>query len=271
MINMNEEGQNTGDIENPTPDIESASPAQAAPTNRKWKVLLYTSVLIAVIAISVSLGVILSRNNNDSSVSSSPALSEGENSNDAAVVAIDDPTEDEQVSTTANPTDAVSIDATDSGSSSPSNTAASYGDSPTSSTTTQFIESNGPIEAKVRMIDPTAVQSYDSCDSLKDDIVNALKFFANSIIVNEVSNDWWAKCDPEDPSWNPWGNGHFGQPIAVAYDGIAVSESAMADGASATSSVGSTGRGEDSYGTNNQVDGVDEADVVKSGEQIILR
>lgn len=266
MMNMNEEGQNTVDIENPTLDIESAPPA-AAPTNRKWKVLLYTSVLIAVVAISVSLGVILSRNNNDSSASSSPALSEGENSNDVDVVAIDDPTEDEQVSTTANPTAALSIDATGSGNTSSSTAAAGYGDSPASSTTTQFIESNGPIEAKVRMIDPTAVQSYDSCDSLKDDIVNALKFFANSIIVNEVSNDWWAKCDPEDPSWNPWG----GQPIAVAYDSTAVSESVMADGASATSSVGSTGRGEDSYGTNNQVDGVDEADVVKSGEQIILR
>jgi DNA excision repair protein ERCC-4 len=270
MMTMNEEGQNTGDIENPTPDIESASPAQtAAPTNRKWKVLLYTTVLIAVIAISVSLGVILSRNNNDSSVTSNPALSEGENSNDVAVINVDDPTEDEQVSTIANPTEVVSIDATSSSGTSSSAAATSSSGSPTStvpssSTTTQFIESNGPIEAKVRMIDPTAVQSYDSCDSLKDDIVNALKYFANSIIVNEVSNDWWAKCNPEDPNWNPWGGGHFGPPIA-AYDGMAVSESAMYDDSvSYSSSVESASRGEDSYGTNNQVDGVDEADVVKS-------
>jgi DNA excision repair protein ERCC-4 len=115
------------------------------------------------------------------------------------------------------------------------------------------------------MIDPSAVNSYNSCDSLKDDIIEALKHFANSIITSEVTNDWWAKCDPNDPNWNPWGGNYYPQfPIAYESDGVAMEMAAPEMGSAA--SAPTAAKSEDSYQTNNQVEGVDEADVIKSGE-----
>jgi DNA excision repair protein ERCC-4 len=71
----------------------------------------------------------------------------------------------------------------------------------------------------------------------------------------------WAKCDPEDPNWNPWGGNYWPQyPIAYG-ESAAAADMAMPEMA-ATATVGSAK--EDSYGTNNQVEGVDEADIVKS-------
>ena len=116
------------------------------------------------------------------------------------------------------------------------------------------------------MIDPSAVDSYDSCDALKGDIIEALKLFANNIIVSEKSNDWWSQCSFDDPNWNPWDQNYF--PPVASYD--YAEEGAVSDVAMAAPSMGSAMDGasskpvEDSFGTNNQVQYVDEADIVKS-------
>lgn len=55
----------------------------------------------------------------------------------------------------------------------------------------QFLESKGPILTKpVRVIDPTVANGYESCDDLREDMLNALKFYANSVILREMNNDW---------------------------------------------------------------------------------
>jgi hypothetical protein len=118
------------------------------------------------------------------------------------------------------------------------------------------------------MINPGVANGYDSCDALKDDITNALKHYANMVIVSEKSNNLYAKCDPSDPNWNPWGlddgviyegNEEMTSSAPIPEDASISFDSAPAGGAESSSKVQ-----EDSFGTNNQVEGVDEADIVKS-------
>jgi len=37
--------------------------------------------------------------------------------------------------------------------------------------------------------DPSVADGYESCDDLRDDILNAVKWLANSIIVQESASD----------------------------------------------------------------------------------
>ncbi|KAL7522694.1 hypothetical protein ACHAWX_007636, partial [Stephanocyclus meneghinianus] len=213
---------------------------------------LISTILVVVVVVSVTLAVMLPRQNDAPTISSSAQSETVVSSNDVPSVSSNDPG---PVGTTS----------TDSSSSSSSSDSSSFATSaPPQSSATQYLTSNGPLEAKVRMIDPTAVDSYDSCDALKEDIINALKHFANTIIVGEKANDWWSKCDPNDPNWNPWGDNYF--PPTATYESSA--EAASTSEVMASPSLASDGSAskvqEDSYGTNNQVEGVDEADVVKS-------
>lgn len=57
--------------------------------------------------------------------------------------------------------------------------------------TRQYLNSNGPIESKLRIIDPSVTDGYESCDDLRDDILNAVKWLANSIIVQESAYGTW--------------------------------------------------------------------------------
>ena len=57
--------------------------------------------------------------------------------------------------------------------------------------TRQYLNSNGPIESKLRIIDPSVADGYESCDDLRDDILNAVKWLANSIIVQESAYSTW--------------------------------------------------------------------------------
>lgn len=129
---------------------------------------------------------------------------------------------------------------------------------------TQYLESKGPIlSAKVRMINPAVAQGYSSCDDLKDDILNALKHFANSIIVSESQySDWYENCDPNATNnYYPY----IGQDDVMYTIEASTPESApLAEGSGASGSQAAEKVQEDSYETNNQVDGVDEADIVKS-------
>jgi hypothetical protein len=51
---------------------------------------------------------------------------------------------------------------------------------------TRYLDNIGPIESKVRIIDPSVVNGYSSCDDLKDDILNALNHYVSSIIASEI-------------------------------------------------------------------------------------
>ncbi|EJK63174.1 hypothetical protein THAOC_16186 [Thalassiosira oceanica] len=143
----------------------------------------------------------------------------------------------------------------------------------------KFLRSSGPLESRVRIASPDIANGYSSCDDLKDDIVEALKFYANSIIMSEQSNDWYEKCDPKNSNYW-WG----GEPeYALAAESTSALDSAAAPPAlesisapqaevsgkvdspeSTESSYGNQLSGQPRAGTNNQVDGVDEADIVKS-------
>ena len=52
----------------------------------------------------------------------------------------------------------------------------------------EYLESVGPIPSRVRMANPTVANGYNSCMDMKDDILNALKYHFNSIIVSESEN-----------------------------------------------------------------------------------
>ena len=54
----------------------------------------------------------------------------------------------------------------------------------------EYLESVGPIPSRVRMANPTVANGYNSCMDMKDDILNALNYHFNSIIVNESENSW---------------------------------------------------------------------------------
>ena len=55
----------------------------------------------------------------------------------------------------------------------------------------QYLTNTGPIESQMRIIDPSVADGYDSCDDLRKDILNAVKWLANSIIVQgSVYNEW---------------------------------------------------------------------------------
>ena len=55
----------------------------------------------------------------------------------------------------------------------------------------QYISSVGPIDSRLRIIDPSVADGYESCTDLREDILNAVKYLANSIIVSEsVPNEW---------------------------------------------------------------------------------
>jgi DNA excision repair protein ERCC-4 len=131
---------------------------------------------------------------------------------------------------------------------------------PQETSTTQFLASNGPISSSVRMIDASIANGYDSCDDLRDDILNALKHYANSIIESEKNSYWYEDCDPNDP-YRPWGWGYGGTAEDTA--SMEAPEAAPAPEADASASTAAKVE-EDSFGTNNQIEGVDEADIVKS-------
>lgn len=105
----------------------------------------------------------------------------------------------------------------------------------------------------------TIRQSYPSCEALSTDLVQASRLLANSVI--EKNARWFYHQD--------YGGGDvgvlMGEPAIFRGDIDVVADSAGApESASAGIAAPSQPVTEDSYGTNNQVVGVDEADIIKS-------
>lgn len=135
----------------------------------------------------------------------------------------------------------------------------------------RYLDNVGPIESKVRIIDPSVVNGYNSCGDLKDDILNALNYYVSSIIASEMQNPDgvdYEKCDPNDP--NNWWN--LPPVDAVPYASAAPESAGASDSVMMSSNDGMpmSKVKEDSFGTNNQVEGVDEADVVKSDGEYVF-
>mmetsp|Transcript_21912 Transcript_21912/g.41363 ORF Transcript_21912/g.41363 Transcript_21912/m.41363 type:complete len:847 (-) Transcript_21912:807-3347(-) len=135
---------------------------------------------------------------------------------------------------------------------------------------TKYLASKGPILSKVRMINPGVANGYDSCDDLREDMLNALKHYASNFIARQSNNNWHERCDPNNPG-RPWTWGYEYEESAIEAEATVSlnaesSDSLMAKDP-APGAAGATAdevSNEDSFETNNQVDGVDEGDIVKS-------
>ncbi len=101
----------------------------------------------------------------------------------------------------------------------------------------------------------SVLQGYDVCSDLKEDLEAAAKF----IVDVEIEKNARRKFHGDWGNWVIRG-GRRGDVMAT------VMEEA---GKESTDGETVSGGGEDSYGTNNQVDGVDEADLVKSDGEVV--
>jgi len=54
----------------------------------------------------------------------------------------------------------------------------------------RYLQSTGPLASRVRIANPGVAEGYESCADLKDDMLNALKYYAYSIIVSERDSGW---------------------------------------------------------------------------------
>jgi len=130
----------------------------------------------------------------------------------------------------------------------------------------------------------TRTDGYEQCSDLRQDIEDAVNHYANNLIMREATSEWqeeyygnFTKCDPNSqPNWG-WGDDVDGE--ATATVGTSFGGVAEMDSVASVESVAAPSRpmaddsagkvSEDSYETNNQVDGVDEADVVKSDGEYV--
>ena len=96
--------------------------------------------------------------------------------------------------------------------------------------------SNQPIQASIRTFSESSSQGYDSCIDFANDVMNMISIISNNIIMTDSR----AKI----------------MDVPIAMEDTAVESSIQ--------SPSMTKNEESSYGTNNQVYGVDEADIVKS-------
>lgn len=78
------------------------------------------------------------------------------------------------------------------------------------SITSEYYISDGPLQARVKMVSPSILNGYETCYDLERDIVEALKLYMNDFIVNEaVMNEEYATCDPENENWHSDADGYF--------------------------------------------------------------
>jgi len=261
-----------GDIENPPPKSAVAvknNPHNNTPSNdpnKKLKIALLSTFLLVVVVLAIALGVTLqgnTNNNTSSSPSTSDGKGEGGTGGELTVAII--------ISTSAVPT-ITSSEITLSSSSSSSSYATETSPELLGQTTptvdeATYLVSPGPIEARIRMATADIANGYTSCADLKDDILNALKHLANTVIVEQSKYGWYYETNCGDPVFIAEDTVADGTSFAPTSSGTWEVLAAAAPEAGETMEMdGSTASKfqEDSYETNNQVQGVDEADIVKS-------
>ena len=134
------------------------------------------------------------------------------------------------------------------------------------------------------MANPSLANGYNSCVDMKDDILNAIKYHVNSIIVSESENSWIDYCRVGESCIRDdvcrTNNCTEGKCVPAYRDPNDTSPSG-APSSAGTSTVGTSKEdlytapeaglmSEDSFDTNTQVDGVDEADVVKANKDFVF-
>lgn len=111
-------------------------------------------------------------------------------------------------------------------------------------------------------ISPTLLSGYPVCTDFVEDLRQAAHYLVN------VEIDRNARVSYRDEYYDylpRGGRGFGGGDISIAMDeGVAEKGFSADSGGASDGGLGSSTAGEDSFGTNNQVDGVDEADIVKS-------
>jgi len=278
-------GANTSNNNNPNHD-----PYHRNLTHKKWKVVALSFFLVAVVVIAIALGVTLgNKDNGDNATTTS-----SQNTAIGGVTATDGPLsngapndvttgstsdgntagDDTEPSNTEGGNEEATDEITDSGTAVESDGPAVVQEEPS----TEFLKPNGPLLSKVRMINPSITNGYPTCSVLEEDIRNALKHYANSIISSEMNYDssWNCGHDPFDPEWG-YGYEHLNGTDTPDYEypgfeyDSEVKVDAAPEAAASFDASGSDGGNlagarpiEDSYDTNNQVSDADEADIVKS-------
>ena len=100
-----------------------------------------------------------------------------------------------------------------------------------------------PLPVTLPLFSPEQLETYADCESLEKDLTNALNLIANQMII--------AHGDDNNPPHAYYDN--YGPPVPMEAGSNTKEESGA-----------STSVDENSYGTNNQVKDVDEADIIKS-------
>jgi len=280
-----------GDVENPDPNPSapttsgpSSSTGDGASAksdpNKKWKVIALATFLLAAVVLAIALGVTLGGGSSETTPSNAGDI--GESDVDSGVV-----TTTATTATTLPPltsssaTDPALTEATtqpddETGTSSNATTTAATTaaavtvpnedkDDTTTTDPTQdldvepipvyeqtFLQQNGPIFAQVRIINPGVANGYDKCEDLRVDMEMALAHYANTIIMQEAENDWYEKCDPNNPQPQPYWQ--MDDDMGIVFMGVA--EEAVAEAAPPSDAKGQAGGAvelEDSFETNNQV------------------
>ena len=115
-----------------------------------------------------------------------------------------------------------------------------------------YTDSSQPISASLPIFTNASIQFYASCDDLRNDLINAVSIKVNQMIVD------FSNIDPKIYDYSA--------PPTLTDSNSPVEKGSSNEIASTSTSSGNTNTasGESSYGTNNQVAGVDQADVVKS-------
>jgi len=123
--------------------------------------------------------------------------------------------------------------------------------------------------ARLSNFDQSILGGYagsDGCDELEDDILEAVELMTNitidSLATSHFNNPWSPICrGGGDECWVETG---IQIKVENFRDDVAIADSPEMEFTIADSPAAGADGGEDSFGTNNQVQGVDEADFVKS-------
>jgi len=214
----------------------------------KWIIL---GIMMVVVALALGLGVGLGLQKDDDSTSSKEATvnvvqDPGDSSTD-----VDPPQQTDPGNATTPEEDNDPPEQTNN-----STTTTTPGTSGNTTTTTNSTLLQG---ITLPIISTFAIQTtYTGCDALTEDLRSAALFVADQTIEQNIQ-------------WMFHNNYNYGGDVFLidrGDTGAPVMEAPEADADnSASTGVGGAGNiavGEDSYGTNNQVEGVDEADVMKS-------
>eukprot|EP00594_Rhizosolenia_setigera_P011324 CAMPEP_0178977794 /NCGR_PEP_ID=MMETSP0789-20121207/24736_1 /TAXON_ID=3005 /ORGANISM="Rhizosolenia setigera, Strain CCMP 1694" /LENGTH=841 /DNA_ID=CAMNT_0020667331 /DNA_START=28 /DNA_END=2550 /DNA_ORIENTATION=- len=121
---------------------------------------------------------------------------------------------------------------------------------------------NRRFSVSLPKFDPSILSGYSQCDNLIYDIEESLKDFSNELILEELSYEESLVFSPTfraAPMVMMSNDSNGRMPVAVPTSAKINTEKSAKD-----SSASFENAGEDSFGTNNQVAGVEEADIVKS-------